>query len=58
MYHVKQNNYTEKLVEVATVYTLTYARNLVLWRNQGLINVAAEQMLSFISKNNVNFKHK
>lgn len=26
------------LAKIATVYTLTYTRNLVLWKNQTLIN--------------------
>lgn len=43
---------------MATIYMLKYARNLVLWRNQAMINIAAQQMLEFVSKNSIDFKHK
>lgn len=30
-----------QLARIATIYTLTYARNIVLWRSQALINKTA-----------------
>lgn len=50
--------YLEKLAVVACVYALQYARNLVLWRNQGLINVAAEMMLGFLANAKIQFRYK
>lgn len=35
----------EQLARIATIYALTYARNIVLWKNQAAINMAAQQML-------------
>lgn len=47
-----------QLARIATIYTLTYARNLVLWRNQAAINVAAQQMLDFMGKGAVDFRYR
>lgn len=46
------------MAHVASVYTLTYARHLVEQKNQSLINISAELMLSFISNNAIDFKYK
>lgn len=50
--------YSELLSLVGCVYCLRYARNLVLWRDQGAINVAWQKMLVFITRVDVAFKYK
>ena len=50
--------YSAKLCRIACIYSLTYARNIVLWRNQSSINIAAQQMFNFISNNSIDFKYK
>jgi hypothetical protein len=58
MSQVRQNYDSENLVLTAVIYSITYAKNLVLWKNQALINIAAEKMLLFLANTNVNFSYK
>ncbi len=42
-----------QLSKIATVYTLTYVRNLVNWKDQAYINIAAEKLVQFIGDNKI-----
>jgi hypothetical protein len=46
------------LAQIAVIYSITYARNLVLSKNQASINIGAEKMLTFIANTHVSFSCK
>lgn len=46
------------MARIATIYTLTYARNLVAWQNQAFINIAAEQLLNYICTDSIDYKYR
>ena len=47
-----------QLARIATIYTLTYARNIVLWKSQALINKTAQLFLQFLANPAINFNYK